>query len=263
VGKCVSIHSSRGGTGKTILATNLAVLFARKGLKVALLDLDFRAPSLEGVFSKTLKTPIECWLNDFLDGRCPAELVTIDITKKLDLPGQLLVGLADQSVEAVRSIAQKSRSWEVSAVRKLYTLRKKLFVEFGIDWCIFDTSPGVGYTSVNAAVSADVSVVVTTLDSLDMKGTENMMAGLYKEFAKRTFVVINKVFPETRTFANGEKAELLKHAETALKHPVLGAIPCYCDVLQTDRSTILAAQRPNHPFVLELERVAKKLEVII
>ena len=46
MGKSISIHSSRGGTGKTLLATNLAVLYAQSGLNVALIDLDFRAPSL-------------------------------------------------------------------------------------------------------------------------------------------------------------------------------------------------------------------------
>ena len=68
--KCISIHSSRGGTGKSLLATNLAVLYAKKGLNVALLDLDFRAPSLEGIFSKAIPNPVDCWLNDYLNGRC-------------------------------------------------------------------------------------------------------------------------------------------------------------------------------------------------
>ena len=263
MGKCVSIHSYRGGTGKTILATNLAVLLARKGLNVALLDLDFRAPSLQVIFSKTLTEPVGCWLNDFLDGRCPAELAVISISGQLNLRGKLLLGMADHSFNAIRNVTEKSRSWEVSAVRKLYSLRKNLLDKWKIDWCFFDTSPGVGYTSVNAALSADVSIIVTTLDSLDITGSENMMKGLHKEYAKRTFVIINKVFPETRNFTEAEKVDLIRHTETALKHPVLGAIPCYCDVLQTDRSTILAIQSPNHPFIKSLEQIAQKLEVTI
>jgi hypothetical protein len=41
---------------------------------------------------------------------------------------------------------------------------------------------------------------------------------------------------------------------------VIGVIPCYCDVLQTERTTLLAVEKPNHPFILNLEEVAEKLE---
>ena len=62
-GKVIALHSSRGGTGKTTIATNLAVDYAREGMNVALLDLDFRAPSLFGVFSNTLKKSMRYWRN--------------------------------------------------------------------------------------------------------------------------------------------------------------------------------------------------------
>ncbi|MEJ2724265.1 MAG: P-loop NTPase, partial [Deltaproteobacteria bacterium] len=62
-GKAISIHSSLGGTGKTVIAVNLAVILAKKGFKIAILDLDFRAPSLATVFSEGFETPVKCWLN--------------------------------------------------------------------------------------------------------------------------------------------------------------------------------------------------------
>ncbi len=50
--KVISLHSSRGGTGKTIIATNLAAIYAKRGLNIALLDLDFRAPVSELCFRR-------------------------------------------------------------------------------------------------------------------------------------------------------------------------------------------------------------------
>ena len=44
--KIIAVHSYKGGTGKTLLSVNLAATFAKLGKKVALFDLDFRAPSL-------------------------------------------------------------------------------------------------------------------------------------------------------------------------------------------------------------------------
>jgi len=260
--KVISIHSSRGGTGKTVIATNLAAIYAIKGLNVALLDLDFRAPSLVDVFSNAMKDPVRHWLNDFLDGRCKAEQALTNVSEAYRLKGKLLLGLANPAIEAIRNMMEKSRAWEVTAVRRLFSLRSTLFEEMDIDCCIFDTSPGVQYTSINAVVSSDISIVVATTDSLELKGLENMLVELYDTFAKKTAVLINKVFPETRIWSSEQQKNLISQMEKALKHPVIGAIPCYCDVLQAKRTSLLAVDKPYHPFLRNLEAVAEKLEHI-
>jgi len=260
--KAISIHSSRGGTGKTVIATNLAAIYAIKGLNVALLDLDFRAPSLVDVFSKGVKDPVRFWLNDFLDGRCKAEQALTDVSEAYGLKGKLLLGLANPAIEAIRNMMEKSRAWEVTAVKRLFSLRSTLFEDMDIDCCFIDTSPGVQYTSINAVVSSDISVVVATLDSLELKGLENMLAELYDAFAKRTVVLINKVFPETRVWSNDKQKSVISKMEKVLKHPVIGVIPCYCDVLQAKRTSLLAVDMPFHPFLRNLEEVAEKLESI-
>jgi MinD-like ATPase involved in chromosome partitioning or flagellar assembly len=258
--KAISIHSSRGGTGKTVIATNLAAIFASKGLNVALLDLDFRAPSLATVFSKGIKDPVRHWLNDFLDGHCTVEQALINVSEGYNLKGKLLVGLANPRIDAIRNTMEKSRAWEVTAVKRLFSLLSTLFSDMNLDVCIFDTSPGVQYTSINAIVSSDLSVIVTTLDSLDLKGVENMLVELYDAFAKKTVVLINKVFPETRIWSSERQEDLISQMERVLKHPVIGVIPCYCDVLQAERTSLLAVDKPFHPFLKNLEEVAEKLE---
>ena len=258
--KAISIHSSRGGTGKTVIAVNLAAILANKGLNIALLDLDFRAPSLAKVFSKGIKFPVRCWLNDFLNGKCSAEHVLLDISKKYNLKGKLLIGLANPDIEAIRNIMEKSRAWEVTAVKKLFSLLSSLFNDKNIDYCIFDTSPGIQYSSINAVVSSDISVIITTLYSLDIEVTENMLSDLYDALAKRTFVLINKFSPETRLQSTENQGDIVNRVERALKHPVIGAIPCYCDVLQTERTSLLAVEKPSHPFIKNLEEVVGKIE---
>jgi MinD-like ATPase involved in chromosome partitioning or flagellar assembly len=262
-GKVIAIHSSRGGTGKTMIATNLAATYANKGLNIALLDLDFRAPSLTTVFSKGIKAPVKHWLNDFLDGRCTVEQALINVSEEYNLRGKLLIGLANPAIEAIRNTMEKSRAWEVTAVKKLFSLRSTLFNDMNIDCCIFDTSPGVQFSSINAVISSDISVIVTTLDSLDITGVENMLAELYDAFEKRTVVLINKVFPETRIWSSERQKALISQMENFLKHPIIGVIPCYCDVLQAKRTSLLAVEKPDHPFLRHLEEVAEKLEHVI
>jgi MinD-like ATPase involved in chromosome partitioning or flagellar assembly len=261
--KAISIHSSRGGTGKTVIATNLAAIYASKGLNVALLDLDFRAPSLAEVFLKAIRCPVRYWLNDFLDGRCTVEQAMVDVSEAYPFKGKLLLGLANPAIEAIRNIMEKSRAWEVTAVKRLFSLRSTLFSNLDIDCCIFDTSPGIQYTSINAVVSSDVAVVVATLDSLDLKGVENMLGELYDAFAKRPLVLINKGFPETRIWSSEKQKSLISKMAKVLKHPVLSVIPCYCDVLQAERTSLLAVEKPDHPFLRNLEDVAEKLDMFV
>jgi len=261
-GKVISIHSSRGGTGKTVIATNLAVTYANKGLNIALLDLDFRAPSLITVFSKGIGGPVKHWLNDFMNGQCTIEQALINVSEEYNLRGRLLIGLANPAIEAIQNMMGKSRAWEVTAVKKLFSLRSTLSNDMDIDSCIFDTSPGIQYSSINAVISSDVSIIVTTLDSLDVKGVQRMLAEFYDAFEKRTVVLMNKVFPQTRIWSNGRQKELISQMEKALKHPIIGVIPCYCDVLQAERASLLAIEKLGHPFLRNLEEVAEKLEHI-
>jgi len=52
----ITVHSYKGGTGKTLISANLAMIFASRGKNVCLLDLDFRAPSLFSPFKNKNNT---------------------------------------------------------------------------------------------------------------------------------------------------------------------------------------------------------------
>ncbi len=257
--KIIAIHSSRGGTGKTTIATNLALTYAREGLNIALLDLDFRAPSLFGVFSKGIKKPVKHWLNDFMLNQCMIEQVLIDVSDKYSLNGNLLIGLANPALEAIRSMMGRSRAWEVSAAKKLFSIRTTLFNDLQIDCCILDTSPGIQYSSINAVASSDVTALVVTLNPVDIKGVKTMLAEFYDEFEKNAVVLVNKVFPQTRIVSESKLNELADKMEKAFEHTIIGTIPCYCDVLEANRGSFLIIEQPFHPFLTDLQEVAKKL----
>ena len=256
--RTISVHSSRGGTGKTLIATNLAVILARKGFNVALLDLDFRAPSLANIFSRDIKVPTKCWLNDFLDGKCSAKQVLSEVSFNPNLKGKLLVGLANPSIEAIQNSMQASLAWEVSAAKKLFSMLSSFYGEMNINYCIFDTSPGIQYSSINALFSSDLSIIVTTADSLDLEGSQKMLNEIFTALEKKAVILINKFSPESRVDSTGKMC-LVNEVEKILRRPVIGEIPCYCDVLQAERKTLLAIEKPDHPFVRKLEEVVDKL----
>lgn len=61
----ISIHSWRGGTGKSNITANLAVLLAQAGKRVAVVDTDIQSPGMHILFGVQGAT-VRYLLNDFL-----------------------------------------------------------------------------------------------------------------------------------------------------------------------------------------------------
>jgi MinD-like ATPase involved in chromosome partitioning or flagellar assembly len=244
----ITFHSYKGGTGKTLLSVNLAVTLANSGKKTCLLDLDFSAPSLHAVF-KTVET--EYWLNDYLNRACEIDKVLKDCGVNCVSKGRMFVGLANPSSEAIRDMSAKDRRWEMEALGRLLSLKNSLLEKLDFDHVIFDTSPGLQYSSINAVVSADAVFVVTTLDKSDLEGTQRMIRDFYGIFDKKAQIILNKV---PFDFLSIEKQTKFKW----LQLPVAGAIPCSCDILEAEGECFFAAEKPNHVFSRTLREVAAK-----
>lgn len=254
MGKIVAVHSYKGGTGKTLLSVNLATMFARQGKKVVLFDLDFRAPSL---FSILNMPNAECWLNDYLNGICDINKVLIDMTNKVPENGKFFVGFANPATEAIRDMSAKDRKWEMRALGRLLSLRNSLINEKGFDYIVFDTSPGLQYSSINAIVAADLVVVATTGDRSDVDGTRRMLRELYNLFEKKTGLVINKVLDASSL---SKRQEMDKKIRETYQVPMLGLVPCFCDILRAEGGLIFCRDKPDHPFTKILGEMAQKIE---
>ena len=256
LGKIIAVHSYKGGTGKTLLSLNLSATFAEHGKKVCLFDLDFRAPSLSTLL-KIEKS--EHWLNDYLNGVCEIDKVLIDLSSRVHNGGQLFVGLANPSTEAIRDMSAKDRKWEMRALGRLLALRTSILGDKGFDYLILDTSPGLQYSSINAVVSADLVLVATTFDRSDVDGTRRMLRELYDLFEKKTEVVLNKVLDvSSRT----GKEDVQTKLKDIYQVPLLGIVPCFCDVLKSEGGVIFAQEKPAHPFTKILEEMANRIDGI-
>ncbi len=254
--KIVAVHSYKGGTGKTLLSLNLAVLYANRGKNVCLLDLDFRAPSLHSILK--VKNA-EYWVNDYLNGVYDIKKVLVDLSKTHAKRGRLLVGLANPSTEAIREMSAKDRKWEMKALGRLLSLKNSLLNDMEIDYIIFDTSPGLQYSSINAIVSADIVLVVSGMDISDIKGTQRMIHELYDLFEKKTGLIMNKVFADFLS-TKGHRQDLAKKLMNNSNLPIVDMIPCFCDILRTGGTKLFANEDPDHPFVKILNRIATTVE---
>jgi septum site-determining protein MinD len=254
--KIIAVHSYKGGTGKTSLAANLAATYARRGKKVCLMDLDFRAPSLHAIFTAQ---KAEYWLNDYLNGVCDIDRVLVDVSREHGNDGKLFVALANPSTEAIRDMTAKDRKWEMKALGRLLSLRSSLLNDKDLDYIIFDTSPGLQYSSINAIVTADLVLVVTSLDASDIKGSQRMTRELYDLFEKKTGILVNKVIADYLSSPE-EAKKFNKHLKSVHSLPILATIPCFCDVLRAAGDFIFSEEKPDHPFTENLNALATKVE---
>jgi len=256
MGKIIAVHSYKGGTGKTSLSVNLAATYTRKGKKVCLMDLDFRAPSLHAIFQKQ---NLDYWLNDYLNGVCEIDKVLIDVTKEHGNSGEFRVALANPATEAIRDMTAKDRKWEMKALGRLLSLRSAIINEGNFDYIIFDTSPGLQYSSINAIVAADIILVVTSLDASDINGSQRMTSELYDLFEKKTGILVNKVIVDYLS-SKEEAKKFNKRLKEIYKLPILATIPCFCEVLRAAGNFIFSEEKPEHPFTVTIENLATTVQ---
>jgi MinD-like ATPase involved in chromosome partitioning or flagellar assembly len=256
LGKIIAVHSYKGGTGKTLLSINLAALYANRGKSACLLDLDFRAPSLQAIFKVR---DVEYWVNDYLNGVCDINKVLKDLSMSHARRGRFFVGLANPSTEAIREMTAKDRKWEMKALGRLLSLKASLIENMQFDYVIFDTSPGLQYSSINAIVSSDIALVISGTDISDIRGTTRMIEELYELFEKKTGLIMNKVLSEVLS-SKTERADLVKKLMNGYGLPLVEMIPCFCDILREGGTKVFATVNPEHPFIKTLDQVATSIE---
>ena len=124
----IAIHSHKGGTGKTLVAMNLATLLAKRGKRVVVLDFDLNAPSLQTYAPNRNESTI----NDMLLNNADAEDVIFDATYLIgeDVPGKLFMGLADISGDVISQMGQRDKDALLKDLYIVYQCLKRPFFAF-------------------------------------------------------------------------------------------------------------------------------------
>jgi septum site-determining protein MinD len=252
--KTLAFHSYKGGTGKTSVVVNLGALFAKQGANVCLLDYDFRAPSLNVLF----KAKPQHWLNDYLEGNCQIADTLLDQSERYKLPGKLWVGFANPSLEALKDIMSKDRKWEVKALTRTLAGKKAIIEEKKVDYLIYDTSPGAQYSSINALAGADLVSLVMKADEFDLEGTKELSKGVYDALGRKSAIVLNKI-PLEQIAAGGGAEKFEKQIESDVGLPLVGMIPCMCELMAMGGKAIYSIEKPDHTFTKSIGEIAEKL----
>jgi MinD-like ATPase involved in chromosome partitioning or flagellar assembly len=85
-----------------------------------------------------------------------------------------------------------------------------------------------------------------------------MLRELYDLFEKKTEVVLNKVLHDISSKSGQDEMQTMM--KDIYQVPLLGIIPCFCDVLKSEGNIIFPLDKPDHPFAKILDEMANRID---
>lgn len=253
--KIVSIHSFRGGTGKSNTTANLAAQIALAGRRVGVVDTDIQSPGIHVLFGLD-EHKMGRTLNEYLRGECSIEEVALNIGDnygeaegRRKLVGQDL-WLIPSSING-REISQILREgYDVNRLNAgLQTVRKSL----KLDYLFIDTHPGLNEETLLSIAFSDILIIILRPDQQDFQGTAVTVDIARSLDVPQLLLVVNKAL--SRYDFNQVREQIQK----AYNAPVAGVLPLTEDMVDMQSADIFSLRYPNHQWSRAIREVSQTI----
>jgi MinD-like ATPase involved in chromosome partitioning or flagellar assembly len=247
--KIVSVHSFRGGTGKSNTTANLATLLAAEGRRVGVIDTDIQSPGIHILFGLK-EEQMTYSLNDYLWGKCDIKQTAYDVTADLGAKIDGKVFLTPSSIKAGEIARVLREGYDVGLLNDGF---HNLVEEMELDALMIDTHPGLNEETLLSIAISDTLAIIMRPDQQDYQGTGVTVEVARKLDVPRLLLVINKV-PQVFDFDDVRaRVEQTYNCE-------VGAVLPHSDEMMTLASAgIFALRYPDHPITASFKELAAKL----
>jgi MinD-like ATPase involved in chromosome partitioning or flagellar assembly len=242
----VSVHSFRGGTGKSNTTANLAALLAQGGRRVGVIDTDIQSPGIHVLFGLAGEE-ITASLNDFLWHGRPIEEAACDVTPNGAGGKLFLIPSSIKPGEIARVLREG-----YDAQRLTHGLRQ-LVDELDLDLLLIDTHPGLNEETLLSLVISHALLIVMRPDQQDYEGTGITVKVAQGLQVPRLLLVVNKV-P-----AAFDPAAVKAKVERAYGCEVAAVLPHSDEMMTLASEGIFALRYPDDPLTDQYRHVAAKL----
>jgi MinD-like ATPase involved in chromosome partitioning or flagellar assembly len=249
--KIVSIHSFRGGTGKSNVTANVSTQLALRGQRVGIVDTDIQSPGIHVIFGLE-DDHMRHSLNDFLWGKCSIEEAAYDISASLGMSVNQIY-LIPSSIKTGEILKVLKEGYEVQL---LYDGFQELIDALNLDLLVIDTHPGLNEETLTSLAFSDVMIILLRPDQQDYQGTAvtvEVARGLY---VPNLYLVVNKC--PSSLGADEVKARV----EELYNCPVVAVLPLSEDVVRLASSDVFSLQYPNHPFSQGIARIVDQIMAV-
>ncbi len=247
--RIISLHSFRGGAGKSNTAANVAGLLAAGGRRVGVVDADIQSPGIHVLFGVP-GSEITGTLNDYLWGKCGIADTAHDVTPAaISSPtGRIfLIPSSMQAGEITRVVRQG-----YDAQRMIRGL-KDVIDWLRLDVLIIDTHPGLNEETLLAIAIAHTLAILLRPDSQDYEGTGVTVQVARKLEVPNMMLVVNKM-------PDGYDAAAVE-AQMAGTYgcPVAAVIPHSDKLMRLASGDIFALRFPEHSLTGCFRQLAARL----
>jgi len=254
VSKVVSVHSFRGGTGKSNVTANLATIIAGSGRRVGIVDTDIQSPGIHVLFGLD-EEKIGFTLNDYLWGRCTIDEAAYDVSPMLKIRQQPAATRG-----SIYLIPSSIKTGEISRIlREGYDARllndglRHLIRRLKLDYLLIDTHPGINEETLLSIIVSNVLVVIMRPDHQDYQGTAVAIDVARKLEVPKMLLVVNKALPTLNFEA------LRQQVQKTYDTKVAGILPVCEEMFHLGSSDIFCLRYPEHAWTHEVHAIAKHI----
>lgn len=248
MGKIVSIHSYRGGTGKSNLTANIAYQIALRGHRAAVIDSDLQSPGVHVVLGLP-QSRITTTLTDFVGKRCELEEAAYDLSGDLDISeGALYLLPSSMKLESIMGVLDAG--YDVGRLNKEFVA---LTEALDLDFLFVDTHPGLNRETMLTTAISDLLVILLRPDRQDFHGTAVLLELASRLKVPRVMLVANKVTRST----NPE--ELSKRIQQIFGRDLAGMLPLDEQMASLGSRGLFSKQLPGHPVSVQIGALAETI----
>lgn len=242
----VSVHSYRGGTGKSNTTANLATLLAQRGLRVGVVDTDIQSPGIHAIFGLD-ESEFKHSLNDYLWGLCGIADASYDVTDRLKEKVDGKIFLIPSSLNPGEIARVLREGYDVGLLDAGF---QELLQVLELDALLIDTHPGLNEETLLSIAISDKVVLILRPDTQDYLGTSVTVEVARKLDVHGLMLAVNKV-PTVFDFD-----QIRKTVEETYHTPVAALMPHSDEMMILGSSSLFVFEFPDSPVTKALNELA-------
>lgn len=244
----ISIHSFRGGTGKSNLSANISSLIALQGYKVGVVDTDIASPGIHIIFGLDDEKMTRA-LNDYLWGKCHIEECAYDVSATIGLEDGRIY-LIPSSIKPGEIARLLQEGYDVALLNDGF---HELIDQLDLDFLVIDTHPGVNEETILSIAISDQLIIIMRPDQQDFQGTAVTLDVARRLEVPNMYLVVNKVLSYL------DFDQVRQEIEDTYDCEVIGMLPLSEDMVALQSSAVFSIRYPDHDFSHRIMDIAKRL----
>ena len=247
--RVVSVHSYRGGTGKSNFTANLATTVALQGCRVGVVDTDLPSPGIHNLFGLEPEQTHQT-LNSYLWGESSIADAAYDVSDNVGIGGEGTLFLVPSSVKADDIARILKNGYDVKLMNDGF---RSLVKALQLDYLFIDTHPGLSKETFLSIAISHVLILILRPDKQDYQGTAVTVDVARQLKVRKMLLTLNKVYSTLNPAALKQKVEETYHETVA------GVFPLSEDVVQLASEGVFCMKYPDHSVSQEFRKVAQQI----